>query len=102
VLKQSVADKEEVRTVLEDIVVSRRHVGSESALCTPCRVPYPRRLLRSREGSAASLRSEHADVCPTCERLLESGDVAAYALDEERGRSTDQSRYTWPWPIAVT
>ena len=80
--------------MLEDIIVSARHIGSESELCTLCGAPYPRHLLGLREdGAAGSMCSEHADVCPACDRLLDSGDAPAFSLDEEHGRIKDQSRY---------
>lgn len=67
--------------MLEDIVVLRRELGSESELCSLCGVPYPGPMLRPRESDAgAGIRSAHADVCPECDHLLDRGEEPACTL----------------------
>jgi len=70
--------------MLEDIVVLRHHLGSATALCTVCGVPYPDHLLQPMEGyPGAGIRSAFIDVCPECDRLFRLGDDPLIPLAAE-------------------
>ena len=78
--------------MLEDIVVMERSIGKDRGTCTLCGFPYPARLLLLRAGAPGDgVRSEHAHVCPTCDRLLRKGEEPGFPLDEivhvERGKA---------------
>jgi hypothetical protein len=78
--------------MLDDIVVMERRIGKDHGTCTLCGFPYPARLLLLRAGAPGDgVRSEHAQVCPTCDRLLRKGEEPGFPLDEtvhvERGKA---------------
>jgi hypothetical protein len=83
----------EVTTMLEDIVVMERSIRKELGTCTLCGYAYPARVLRLGEGDPdAGVRSEYAQVCPACERVLRKGDVPTLPLDESGPRPPSRRR----------
>ena len=84
--------------MLEDIVVMERSIGKDRGTCTLCGFPYPCRLLLLRAGAPGDgVRSEHAHVCPACDRLLRRGEEPGFPLDEtvhvERGKAMHSSMF---------
>ena len=84
--------------MLDDIVVMERSIGKDRGTCTLCGFPYPARLLLLRAGAPGDgVRSEHAHVCPTCDRLLRKGEEPGFPLDEtvhvERGKAMHSPIY---------
>lgn len=78
--------------MLEDIVVVSSRLGSATALCTACGMPYPGRLLLPMEGYAgAGTRSAFAAVCPECDHLLRLGDDPAVPLTAEMEWALERS-----------
>lgn len=66
----------------EDIVIMERSLGKDRGTCTFCGIVYPARVLLLRVGDPGDgVRSEHALVCPECERLLYRGEAPGYPLD---------------------